>query len=101
VVLLRDQNLPLPGGAQTFTGDLTYYAPGLGACGVTSNDNSPIVSVSHFTFDAAQTGSDPNQNPLCGKKIRAKRTREDGKMVSIDLTVVDRCESHSAPDRSV
>jgi hypothetical protein len=101
VVLYRDQNLPLPGNSQTFTGDLTYYAPALGACGLTSNDDSPIVSISHFTFDAVQTGSDPNQNPLCGKKIRAKRTREDGKTVSIDVTVVDRCESHSALNGSV
>lgn len=88
----RDQDLPLPNNTKTFTGDLTYYNPALGACGLQSNDNSDIVAVSHFTFDAVQTGSDPNQNPLCGKKIRARRTREDGKTVSVDLTVVDRCE---------
>ncbi|ORY11356.1 hypothetical protein BCR34DRAFT_328020 [Clohesyomyces aquaticus] len=83
--------IPLPGGAQTFTGDLTYYAPALGACGITSNDNSAICAISHYTFDAAQTGTDPNQNPLCGKKIRAQRVK-DGRSVSVDLTVVDRCE---------
>lgn len=91
--VIRDQNLPLPSNAQTFTGDLTYYNPALGACGIESNDNSPIVAVSHVTFDAVQTGSDPNQNPLCGRKIRARRVREDGKEVTIDVTVVDRCES--------
>lgn len=91
--LYRDQNLPLPSNAQTFTGDLTYYNPALGACGIESNDDSPICAVSHITFDAVQTGTDPNQNPLCGKKIRLRRKKEDGKTVSIDVTVVDRCES--------
>lgn len=52
-----------------------------------------MVSVSHYTFDAVQTGSDPNSNPLCGRKIRAKRVNEQtGKSVSIDVTVVDRCK---------
>ncbi|KAF2443098.1 hypothetical protein P171DRAFT_433436 [Karstenula rhodostoma CBS 690.94] len=97
----KDQNLPLPSNSQTFTGDLTYYGPGLGACGIESNDDSPIVSVSHFTFDAVQTGSNPNQNPLCGKKIRARRTREDGKTVSVDLTVVDRCTGCQPTDIDV
>ena len=64
----------------------------MGACGIESNDNGAVVAVSHITFDAAQKGSDPNQNPLCGRKIRARRVREDGKTVSIDVTVVDRCK---------
>lgn len=81
------QNLPLPGGnGGPYTGDLTYYEPGLGACGVTSNDNDKIVAISHLVFDAASTGSNPNANPLCGKKIRARRDNK-----SVDLTVVDRC----------
>ena len=84
--------LPLPSNTDHFTGELTYYGPGLGACGVTSTDNDAIVSVSHYLYDAVQTGSDPNQNPLCGKKIRATRVDErTGKQVSIDLKVVDRC----------
>ncbi|KAF1925239.1 uncharacterized protein M421DRAFT_15328, partial [Didymella exigua CBS 183.55] len=84
--------LPLPTNTDHFTGELTYYGTGLGACGVTSTDNDAIVSVSHYLYDAVQTGSDPNQNPLCGKKIRAIRVDErTGKQVSIDLKVVDRC----------
>ncbi|KAF2877672.1 RlpA-like double-psi beta-barrel-protein domain-containing protein-containing protein [Massariosphaeria phaeospora] len=86
----KGKNLPLPDGAQTFTGELTYYAPGLGACGKTSGDSDAIVSISHFTFDAVQKGGNPNQNPLCGRKIRAQR-KNGGKQVSVDLTVVDRC----------
>lgn len=82
-------NLPLPtshGGP--YVGDLTYYNPGLGACGITSTDSDDICAVSHLVFDAASTGSDPNQNPLCGLKLRLRR---DGK--SVDVTVVDRCMS--------
>lgn len=89
----RTQNLPLPNNTDHHTGDLTYYSPGLGACGVDSTDNDAIVSVSHYVFDAVQTGSDPNQNPLCGRKIRATRVDErTGKQVSIDVKVVDRCK---------
>ncbi len=83
-LLSHHQNLPL--GSQTYTGDLTYYGPGLGACGITSSDTDHIVSISHFTFDAVSKGSNPNANPLCGHKLRAVRNGS-----SIDLTVVDRC----------
>jgi hypothetical protein len=88
----RNQNLPLPNNTDHHTGDLTYYGPGLGACGVTSDDDDAIVSVSHYLFDAVQTGSNPNSNPLCGKKIRATRIDErTSKQISIDVKVVDRC----------
>ncbi|KAH6611910.1 RlpA-like double-psi beta-barrel-protein domain-containing protein-containing protein [Boeremia exigua] len=94
--------LPLPSNADHFTGELTYYGPGLGACGVESTEEEAIVSVSHFLYDAVQTGSDPNQNPLCGKKIRATRVDErTGKQVSIDLTVVDRCTGCEPTDLDV
>ncbi|OCK82062.1 hypothetical protein K432DRAFT_415616 [Lepidopterella palustris CBS 459.81] len=96
----KTRNLPLPTGAQTYTGDLTYYGTGLGACGIDSTDNDPIVAISHFVFDAAQKGSDPNANPLCGRKIRAQRN-DNGVMKSIDLTVVDRCTGCQPDDLDV
>ena len=81
------QNLPLPSdNGGPYRGDLTYYAPGLGACGIVSKDGDNVVSVSHLLFDAVSTSSNPNQNPLCGKMIRARR-----KTGSVDLRVVDRC----------
>ncbi|KAF2013047.1 hypothetical protein BU24DRAFT_425610 [Aaosphaeria arxii CBS 175.79] len=96
------KNIPLPNGAETYTGDLTFYDPGLGACGIDSTSSDHIVAISHFTFDAAQKGSDPNQNPLCRRKIRARRVNEDtGKTVSIDLTVVDRCTGCQPTDIDV
>ncbi|EXJ79147.1 hypothetical protein A1O3_08648 [Capronia epimyces CBS 606.96] len=93
----RTQNLPLPSGhGGPYTGDLTYYEPALGACGVTSTNKDKIVAISHIVFDTASTGSDPNSNPLCGKKIRA---RLDNK--SVDLTVVDRCTGCQPKDIDV
>lgn len=97
----KSQSLPLPNGAETYTGDLTYYDPGLGACGIDSGDNDAVVAVSHITFDAVQKGSNPNSNPLCGKKIRAQRVNEEGKTVSIDVTVVDRCTGCKPTDIDV
>ena len=83
----RTANLPLPtnhGGP--YAGDLTYYDPALGSCGFTNSGSDAICAVSHILYDAVSVGSNPNANPLCGKKIRIRR---DGK--SMDLTVVDRC----------
>ncbi|KAK6825879.1 hypothetical protein PG987_013373 [Apiospora arundinis] len=100
------KNLPLPSNHGVFTGDLTYYQPGLGACGVTSSDRDAIVSVSHLTFDAAGAnrdgGGNPNANPLCGKKIRIQRDyTEGGGNRSVDVTVVDRCTGCQPADLDV
>ena len=91
-VFHRSQNLPLPSNSKSFKGDLTYYSPALGACGITSSDSDNICAVSHIVFDAVSKGSNPNANPLCGLKIRATRFDERSKSQrSVDLKVVDRC----------
>lgn len=55
--------------------------------------------MSHIIYDAASTSSNPNLNPLCGKKIRITHTDDrDGKLKSIDVTVVDRCVGCKATD---
>ncbi|KAL8740005.1 MAG: hypothetical protein Q9190_007241 [Brigantiaea leucoxantha] len=94
-----NQNLPLPSNKQQFVGDLTYYSPGLGSCGITSSDNDNICAVSHILYDAESKGSDPNANPLCGLKIRATRfdDRVQGQR-SVDLKVVDRCTGCKTKD---
>ena len=87
------EDLPLPSNTQSFTGDLTYYSPGLGSCGVTSSDSDDICAVSHLLYDAESKGSNPNANPLCGRKIRATRFDEQvNAQRSVDLKVVDRCK---------
>ncbi|KAK5952632.1 hypothetical protein OHC33_006224 [Knufia fluminis] len=93
----RVSNLLLPrdhGGP--YSGVLTYYDPALGACGMTNNAGDAIAAVSHVIFDAVKVGTNPNANPLCGKKIRATK---GGK--SIDLTVVDRCTGCQPKDIDV
>ncbi|KAF8242948.1 hypothetical protein K440DRAFT_615091 [Wilcoxina mikolae CBS 423.85] len=80
-------SVPLPTGAKTYTGDGTYYAPGLGACGITSTDKDMIVAIAWQLFDS-KGGPNPNLNPFCGRKIRAKRI---GKSTGVEVTVVDRC----------
>lgn len=66
-------------------GDGTYYDVGLGACGIDNSNSEYVCAISHELFDAVSTGN-PNNNPLCGKKLTATR---NGK--SVTVTVTDRC----------
>ncbi len=71
----------------------------MGACGIVSADSDPICAVSMIIFDAAQTGSNPNANPLCGRKIRIVHFDDRvGANRSVDVTVVDRCVGCKATD---
>lgn len=76
-----------------FSGDGTYYSTGLGACGITNTDTDYICAISHELYDEYTPGSNPNDNTLCGKKIKAFY---GGK--SVEVTVVDRCEGCSYYD---
>jgi hypothetical protein len=69
-----------------YSGDLTWYDVGLGACGVTNVDGDHIVAISHVIFDAYSTGN-PNTNPLCGKYVSIQG--KDGQ--THQAKVVDRC----------
>ncbi|THY86146.1 hypothetical protein D6C95_07672 [Aureobasidium pullulans] len=69
-----------------YSGDITWYDVGLGACGETSVDGDKIVAISHVIFDAYSTGN-PNTNPLCGKYVTING--KDGS--SHQAKVVDRC----------
>jgi len=97
----KSQSLPLPSNTGIFTGDLTYYSPGpgYGACGYENTADDSICAVSHLLWDAVSTSSNPNLNPLCGKKIRITRydpTRGGNR--SVDVEVVDRCVGCLATD---
>jgi len=90
----KHKNLPLPSNTGIFTGDLTYYSPGpgYGACGYENDAKDSICAVSHIVWDAVSTSSNPNANPLCGKKIRIDRyDAARGGNSSVDVMVVDRC----------
>ncbi|KAM9908754.1 hypothetical protein OXX79_000170 [Metschnikowia pulcherrima] len=71
----------------SFAGDGTWYYTGLGACGWVNTDQDYIVAIGHGLFDQYTPGTNPNENTLCGKKIRA---HYQGK--SVEVTAVDRCE---------
>ncbi|KAL4966210.1 RlpA-like double-psi beta-barrel domain-containing protein [Aspergillus stella-maris] len=93
----KGSNLPLPtSNGGPYTGDLTYYDPGLGSCGITSTSSEKICAVSHTVFDAALTSGNPNENPLCGLKLRIRRGES-----SVDVTVVDRCPGCEVDDLDV
>ncbi|ETW75344.1 Non-catalytic module family EXPN protein [Heterobasidion irregulare TC 32-1] len=75
-----------------FSGQGTFYVPGLGACGVTNTGSDLIVAISAARFDSTGTAN-PNLNPLCGKRITANF---QGK--SVTATVVDRCPGCAVND---
>ncbi|CAF9925453.1 MAG: hypothetical protein HETSPECPRED_005841 [Heterodermia speciosa] len=80
-------------------GQMTYYNPGLGACGLTSSASENICAISHVLYDAHNVNGNPNDNPLCGHRIRATRFDEGrGEVRSLVLVVVDRCEACAAGD---
>ncbi|KAH9944071.1 RlpA-like double-psi beta-barrel-protein domain-containing protein-containing protein [Epithele typhae] len=72
----------------THTGQATYYATGLGACGITNTDSDFIVAVSHELFDnyPGYAGGNPNNNPMCGKSINVNY---NGHQITVKAT--DRC----------
>ncbi|KAK2461855.1 hypothetical protein APHAL10511_006318 [Amanita phalloides] len=70
------------------TGQGTYYAPGLGACGIVNSNTDHIAAVSHLLFDAfpGYNGINPNTNPVCGMKVKVFY---QGRAVTV--TITDRC----------
>jgi len=72
---------------RTYTGDATFYSPGLGACGQTNGPNDFIAAASYKLFDSFPGATaNPNNNPICGKSLTAK---VNGKSVTVRIT--DRC----------
>ncbi|KAM0420906.1 hypothetical protein ACHAPT_011295 [Fusarium lateritium] len=67
-----------PAVAPRGQGEVTYYHPGLGACGQTHGDGDLVVALSASLYDA--------QKP-CGRHIRVK-----GSAGEVIAKVVDRCE---------
>lgn len=76
-----------PASGESFTGELTYFTPGMGACGHTSGEGDKMVAVAESLFDKYTTGGNPNNNPLCGQKLTIK----GGDGQSHSATIWDRC----------
>jgi len=79
----------------TQSGDGTFYATGLGACGITNNDSQHIAAVSHLLYDSfpGYQGGNPNNNPICGRKVIAHHGGN-----SVEVTITDRCAACKETD---
>ncbi|KFA79743.1 hypothetical protein S40288_00709 [Stachybotrys chartarum IBT 40288] len=65
------------GNLPNIAGEITFFEPGLGACGQVHGPDDFIAAVSHIRYD---------RESLCGRMLRVTR---DGR--SADVRVVDRC----------
>ncbi|KAJ5757719.1 uncharacterized protein N7511_006413 [Penicillium nucicola] len=79
-----------------YSGDLTWFDTGLGACGGWNVGTDWIAAVSHIVFDRNARGTNPNNNGLCGQKIHIQRGGR-----TVEATVVDRCEGCKENDIDV
>ncbi|KAL2158773.1 hypothetical protein VTH06DRAFT_3964 [Thermothelomyces fergusii] len=75
------------------SGRFTWYNTGLGACGWWNNDNELVAALNHVDFDPYTPNGNPNNNSLCGRRIRVSYGGR-----SVDVTVVDRCPSCNSGD---
>ncbi|CAG8577956.1 4394_t:CDS:2 [Ambispora leptoticha] len=66
-----------------FGGKATYYNPSLGSCGQENSDSDFICALNKPQWG---NPSNPNANPLCGKKIIVH-----GPLGSVTVTVQDSC----------
>lgn len=84
------------GQGDEFHSDGTYYDTGMGSCGWVNHDTDKIVAISAELFKeflANANELNPNNNPICGKKIEASF---GGK--STVVTVVDSCPGCARDD---
>lgn len=70
----------------TYAGDMTYYDAGLGACGVQSASDAPVVALSEILFDPQTPNGNPNNNPLCGQFLTAYYGDSSIRLVSTSLS---------------
>jgi hypothetical protein len=74
--------------SELLSGDGTFYATGLGACGITNTDSDMIAAASESLFDTfpGYTSGNPNLNPICGKQVSVTYGG-----TTITVTITDRC----------
>lgn len=76
-----------PAAGKSFTGEMTYFTPGMGACGENSGETDSMVAISKDLFDQYTPNGNPNKNPLCGATVTIKG--KDG--ADHKATIWDRC----------
>ena len=77
-------------GSSTFSGKATFYDPsvGAGSCGQTMQSSDYIIALNAAQMQASYNGGNPNENPLCGKKLVL---RHNGKTVQATITDTVSC----------
>ncbi|KAF9065135.1 RlpA-like double-psi beta-barrel-protein domain-containing protein-containing protein [Rhodocollybia butyracea] len=65
---------------ETFSGEGTFFQPGLGACGFTNTASQLVAALGRIDFDSFS-------NHVCGRKVKAS---SGGKSVVVEI--VDRCD---------
>ncbi|RHZ82906.1 hypothetical protein Glove_103g119 [Diversispora epigaea] len=78
---------------RAYTGEVTWYNVGLGACGVTNNDNECIAAIPGAQFDPYTPNGNPNRNSKCGKSIKVTRGKK-----SVIVKMMDRCAGCKSGD---
>ncbi|CAG8575448.1 7667_t:CDS:2 [Diversispora eburnea] len=73
------------------TGQITYYNPGLGACGITSSDHEFVCAIPAVVFDKYTPNGNPNKNSKCGTYATVTRGTR-----SVTCKIVDRCVGSAA-----
>ncbi|KAJ2776712.1 hypothetical protein H4R18_005523 [Coemansia javaensis] len=71
------------GSGGEFSGDGTYYSPGLGSCGDTHGDSDLIAAINAPQYG---TNANPNQAAVCGRCALVK-----GPLGQVKVKIVDRC----------
>jgi expansin (peptidoglycan-binding protein) len=85
VIALLTTALATPLQKRTYKGEVTFYHPevDLGSCGKFNDGDAMIVAINAPQMN---NGANPNNNPKCGRKIRAY-----GPKGHVDVKVVDTC----------
>lgn len=78
-------------GGSTYTGDITYYALGMGACGFDDGGKDQTDNI--IAVSSQLMGAQSNGNPMCDKTVTIKA---NGK--TIQATVRDKCPSCAPGD---
>ncbi|KAJ2402724.1 hypothetical protein GGI23_000508 [Coemansia sp. RSA 2559] len=71
------------GFGQKFSGDGTYFTPGLGACGKTNTEDDLIAAINAPQYG---TFANPNTAPVCGRCALVK-----GSLGQIKVAITDKC----------
>ncbi|KAJ2551181.1 hypothetical protein EV175_003788 [Coemansia sp. RSA 1933] len=79
--------------SQTFSGDGTYYTPGLGACGVTNTESDLIAAINAEQYGSSTGSGGSNSASICGKCVQVK-----GPNGQVKVKITDKCPSCKSGD---